>query len=290
MTPPEFPESLIFEPSTIHDITVVLLHGRGSTGKEFSKEFFDTSSSSGESLQDRFPSVRWVFPSAKCRTSTVFQEEVSEWYDVYSLSDPEARLDLQKPGLVESICYVTEILDFERQRFEKQQVRSSQRPGLILGGISMGCAVGIHVLLSVVASGNGQHIAGFFGWCGWLPFGHMFRERIESARRDGTVVTEYVATFYRKDIGIIQREMVDEYRDDETDVALPEAFSSVPVFLSHCNDDNVIEPQLGRELKEALKSLEIGVEWHEYPHGGHWIKEPEAMNDFATFLERLRKL
>ena len=286
------PAPFIVEPSDGHTLTVILLHGRGSTSSEFAEDFFDTDSSAGQSLQKRFPSVKWVFPSARPRQSTVFQEEMSEWYDVYSLSDPGERLDLQKPGLVESIHDVKEIINAEGKLLEKQQKLSGQRPSIVLGGISMGCAVAIHVLLSCLVSGKGKDIGGFFGWCGWLPFVETIRSRLEGAVSN-TEITNFVANclrhVYTDDIALSQHESVQQEADGQTNlnVAAEHDFTLVPIFLSHCTDDNVVEPSLGRQLREFLDSIGMQVEWHEYPRGGHWIKEPHAMDEFTDFLQKL---
>lgn len=294
MTSTSFPPPLIIEPSTKHGLTVILLHGRGSTGPEFSEEFFNTCSSSEESLTKRFPSVRWVFPSARIRTSTVFREDISEWYDVYSLSNPEERLDLQKPGLVESIQYVTEIVEFERRRVEMEQTEASSRSSIVLGGISMGCAVGIHVLLNQITSAIGNDIRGFFGWCGWFPFSELFREHITSAdtttTRDDSAVAERISRLYSDDLGITQQRALDgrDARQSQgTNVTPRHHLASVPVFLSHSSDDNVVDASLGRQLKDILETIGMQVEWHEYADGEHWIKEPEGMDELANLLEGL---
>ncbi|KAK0661592.1 hypothetical protein QBC41DRAFT_235826 [Cercophora samala] len=30
----------------------------------------------------------------------------------------------------------------------------------------------------------------------------------------------------------------------------------------------------------------LDVEWHEYDDGGHWINEPQGVDDFVAFLRR----
>lgn len=60
---------------------------------------------------------------------------------------------------------------------------------------------------------------------------------------------------------------------------------STPVLLSHSSDDDVVPIQNGRALREILGQSQA-VEWHEYEDGGHWINEPQGVDDIASFLRR----
>ena len=57
-----------------------------------------------------------------------------------------------------------------------------------------------------------------------------------------------------------------------------------PIFLAHSKDDNVIDIQYGKELRDFLTRLEMNAEWHQYDHGGHWLCEPEGVGEYL-FLE-----
>jgi lysophospholipase II len=48
-----------------HTHTVIFLHGREDCGTWFAQDFFDPKSSDGRTLAEIFPSIRWVFPTAK---------------------------------------------------------------------------------------------------------------------------------------------------------------------------------------------------------------------------------
>ncbi len=52
--------------------------------EQFAEELFEGKTSSGLSFQESFPSWKWVFPSSQECYSTVFQEELDEWFDIYS--------------------------------------------------------------------------------------------------------------------------------------------------------------------------------------------------------------
>lgn len=73
-----------------HTHTLILLHGRGSNAERFGLEFL-----SSANLQPRLPTVKFVFPTARKRRSTVLKRiPINQWFDNYSLDDPGQRTDL----------------------------------------------------------------------------------------------------------------------------------------------------------------------------------------------------
>jgi lysophospholipase II len=288
MTSYKFPKPFVVEPTARHELTVILIHGRGSTSEEFAEDFFSTGL---RSLRDRFSAVRWVFPTARRCLSTVYQEEIPEWYDVWSLVNPDERPDLQKPGLAKSIEYIVDIIQSERDFLKRRETHTSRRNALVLGGISMGCAVGIHALLHLAAANEDHDIDGFFGWCGWLPFASSLRERQTEALERGDKIQETLREFYADELGVAYHAPGNLIaRELKIDNSSKELLASVLIFLSHCNDDSIIDIRLGRELRDSLESLGTISEWQEYADGGHWIKDPEAVNDFASFIQQIQRL
>ena len=93
-----FPPLTIVSPqSNKHELTVIVLHGRGDIAPNFTYGFFSTLCTSAltspdplQYLPQRFQTIRWVFPGARVRYSPVFQEEISEWFDIASLVDTES--------------------------------------------------------------------------------------------------------------------------------------------------------------------------------------------------------
>ena len=71
-----YPEPLIIFPSTAHTHSATLLHGRGSNATRFGLEFLSSKTSSGKSLQELFPSVKFIFPTAKRRRSTILKRSM----------------------------------------------------------------------------------------------------------------------------------------------------------------------------------------------------------------------
>lgn len=146
------------ESTANHTHTAIFLHGRGDNGPDFAEELFaSTISGAGEvvaskaqtpgpapTLRSRFPSWRWVFPSAPDRWSTVFNEEFPAWFEAHSLSDITLRDDLQMEGIRDSVVDIMGILDDEVHRLR------GNAQNVVLGGISQGAAVGLWVLLSLL--------------------------------------------------------------------------------------------------------------------------------------------
>jgi predicted esterase len=145
-----FPQPAVFEPISKHTQTIILLHGRGSTGQEFAEDLFAVElSTKRETLRQRFPNFRWVFPTAREIWSTNFQETMPAWFDAYSLTDISARSEIQVSGIKESVKHVRTILDEEIDRLENDSHR------VIVGGISQSTAIGLWSILSETRSLGG---------------------------------------------------------------------------------------------------------------------------------------
>lgn len=241
-------------PKSRHTNTIILLHGRGSNGGEFAEEFLSGKLSSGVSLSQHFANrgTKWVFPTAHARMSTVFQEELDEWFDIYSLSDPSAAEALQVEGLRESIEYIRGIVKEEMELVPAERV--------VLGGISQGFATAIHALLA-----GEWRLGGFVGLSGWLPF-----QKHLAAFGGGGPVHEALRTFYSQRL--------------ETRAATTVETLRTPIFLAHSCDDNTVEVEHGRDAPGILRSLGMNVQWNEYEEGGHWLSEPKGYDDLAKFL------
>ena len=223
--------------------------------------------------------MKWVFPSARLRYSPVFQEEISEWFDIASLTDPEKENEGQREGLRESVEYVAGIVREEARELEERHGSSKGR--VILGGISMGEAVSVHVLLYLLSQGD-ESVGGYFGWCGWLPFRGKIMQCVEVGkgvveRRSVEDVMARLRDFCSKKLGLPSLEATSEVQDDQR-------LTSVPVFLSHCTDDGVVSIGLGRQVKTFLIDVGLKVSWEEYERADHWIRR-EAMDVFEEFLD-----
>lgn len=243
--------------------TIVLLHGRDDTGFDFADGLFSSKTSLQKSLSEHLASrnVKWIFPSAHPRMSTTFRVELDEWFDIYSLSDPCSEQDRQVKGLEESINYLHTLIEHEVSL-------GTPASNIFLGGISQGFATAIHVLLS------GQYqLAGFLGFCGWIPFSNYLKQINKSTVEE---TAEAIKSFYGKQLNI-------------TATTKPEVFRTL-VFISHCHDDSTVESALGEEAVSDLERLGFNVEAKFYDKGGHWINEPEGHDDILRFVQsRMRE-
>lgn len=153
-----FPAPHVILPSSPHTHTIIILHGRGSNGPDFAQELFESRTSMGLSLQEHMPGWKWVFPTSQTRFSTVFQQEMDEWFDIYSLTDPSLRQELQAEGLQQSVAFVRRLVEQEISLVDGDAGK------IVLGGISQGCATAIRAMLP------SPKLGAFVGFCSWMPF------------------------------------------------------------------------------------------------------------------------
>lgn len=275
------PRHVYFPSSSLHDSTVILLHGRGSNGPEFASELAESLTSSEKTLFEHFPSCRWVFPSARSRWSEEFEEDLSEWFDVPSLEDPDREPERQLAGLKESVEYVLRIVDEEIIRLNGDSTR------VILGGVSQGMAVGLVAMLCAE-----RNLGGFVGAMGWIPL----RDKVVALLDRGE--KEQALEFYRWTLGLSAAQ------SQETTTPAPENTASTqtppegtakgssletPVFLSHGEDDQWVDVSLGRAAHDLLVTLGSQVSWKTYTEAegdGHWLKEPEQVDDIVAFIAK----
>lgn len=59
---------------------------------------------------------------------------------------------------------------------------------------------------------------------------------------------------------------------------------STPVFLSHSEDDDVVPKFNGDVLYRGLCELGMRVTRKIYGDGGHWIHEPQGVDDIVAFI------
>ncbi|WYZ33777.1 hypothetical protein EsH8_I_000053 [Colletotrichum jinshuiense] len=251
-----------------HTHTIILLHGRDSNCDEFAGEFFESEISEhlagdialegtaphARTFQGLFPTFKWVFPSALSVLSERFGLEMSQWFDMWSVENPSERPELQSIGLCRSIEFVSDLLSNESHFV--------RRGNIYLGGISQGFVTAVAAFLA-----DNQGLAGLIGFSSWaypelapygtqsLSKGRLLGSEFWAGRGSGPGPTEGTRT--------------------------------TPVFLGHAADDEIVPVQNGRILRDALHNVaESNVEWHEYQSGGHWITEPEGVDDLVRFLRR----
>ncbi|KAJ5570082.1 Phospholipase/carboxylesterase/thioesterase [Penicillium hispanicum] len=167
-----YPTPLIIQPlSQEHTHTIIALHGRGSNAERFGYELLASAN-----LQARLPTVKFVFPTASKRRSTILKKiPIHQWYDNYSLDDPGQRTHLQVDGLCETAEFLRGLITEEARILGEGNHRK-----VILCGLSQGCAAGIFTLLGGWPDGNEAGILGaFVGMSGWLPFEQQLQEILQ---------------------------------------------------------------------------------------------------------------
>ena len=232
-----------------HTHTIILLHGRGSSGAEFATEFFESEASASpgtpqarKDLLHLFPTVRWVFPSAPERISERFSELMPQWFDMWATERPQERPELQTEALRQSVGFILDVI-----REEEKEVA---RKNIILGGISQGFATAVGTFFT-----DGRGFGGLLGVCTWMPPQYEGDEAIPQGPRPG----------------------------DGDSVSM----MATPVFLAHAADDSVVPIEHGEHLRDFLRQRGLAMEWHQYGDGGHWFNEPQGVDDIAAFLDKL---
>ena len=291
------PTPFVIQPTETHLHTIILFHGRDSSGPEFVSDLFDNDSDESsqvthqyetranvppdpDNVRRRLPNWKWVFPSAPPSHFTTFKQDLTEWFDVYSLDDPAARPELQVPGLKASITYALELIRDEASKL------STSKGCLVLGGISQGAVMATHALLFEYSKPTPAKVGAFVGFSTWLPFSdkiQSFTDFSYMSKAGATIdkninIRAKLSSLYIVGLGLGERPS--DERDDESMRSLKE----VPALLEHCQDDDVVDIALGRAMSDTLKDIGLDVLWKEHERGYHWIKEPEGLNDLVGFL------
>lgn len=238
-----------------HTHTIIFLHGRESTAKDFASEIFESQASDGKTLPEALPHFKWVFPNSGELPVSRFDDMASQWFNIWDLKDPEEHNETQKDGIEHNVFRIIRIISQETKHVDSSRI--------YLAGISQGCAIGIHTLLR-----NPYGLAGFIGLSSWLPF----REQIEQICKtipDPTTRLESIQA-------VVYPERTMAYTN----------CLKAHVFLAHCKDDDVVHHAQGVALRDTLVKLGMLVEWHSYEDGGHWLNEPQGVDDMLAFLGR----
>ena len=249
-----------------HTHTITFLHGRDSTNEEFANELFESEASPGyvnarneRTLPALLPSVRWVFPAAPLLRSERFDTVMSQWFDMWSADRPQERVELQIDGLKRSVAFLLEVLAVEEAILPRQNI--------FLAGISQGFALALAAFFA-----DGQGFAGLLGLCSWMPFADVRGD-------DGVSIGEDI------ELRKVQADFASRLSMDPANS--PGALKSTPILLGHASDDEVVPVENGKRMRYVLRDrLQLDVEFHEYPEGGHWVNEPLGVDDMVDFFTR----
>ncbi|KXJ91860.1 Alpha/Beta hydrolase protein [Microdochium bolleyi] len=279
MPPTAFGESFVIESSAHHSQTIISLHGRGSTGEEFADEFFDTGNGDHAAIavaaNALLPSCRWVFPSSRSLWSETFQEYMPAWFNALSLTDPSVGRDLQAPGIRDAVDFTHSILENEITRLNGDSSK------VFLGGISQGGAIAMWTLFTLGTSA--PKLGGFIMVNTWLPFAED-AQHVLCGTEDATSTQE---RHQHAGIDTFASDMLAATRI--LDAQSRDVLLSTPVFSGHGTDDAYVDFELGRQARDVFRKIRFNVECYDYSGAeqeGHWLKEPEEVDDMIAFVQR----
>ncbi|KAI9725280.1 MAG: hypothetical protein M1828_003294 [Chrysothrix sp. TS-e1954] len=293
-----YPNPIVHQSPEKHLHSLVLLHGRGSNGTRFGEALLATSLPNGKTLQKALPNTKIVLPTASKRRSTVLKRTpINQWFDNYSLEEPNIKQHLQVEGLRETIRFVHGQLE--------EEIKVVGAHNVALGGLSQGSAAALFALLMWPH----RRLAGFVGMSGWLPFEDVLREDEGDDVDDGASsdffeeVSDQASDEHspKQDLKAAERMRPKQLRSLETELdlgsdSIAEGTDQLggldtPVFLGHGADDPKVSPDLGAKAVKRLRTLGCDVEWHLYNDLAHWYNG-EELQDLVTFLiahaEKLR--
>jgi predicted esterase len=254
----------IIAPTIKHTYTFILLYGRDSNATEFATDFFESQASNGLTFPEIFPNYKWVLPTSALRTSARFETKMSQWFDMWSVEEPEERKETQVQGLKESIAFIMDVI--------QEEVRFVPMKRIILGGISQGCATAIYALMATRVQ-----IGGFIGLCSWLPFQQEINDIATGSVKSKESAIDQLQVLFGNPT----------HESDSERVNLMSRLKSAletPIFLSHSKDDEVVPVENGEKLYQGLRALGAGVSWRKYEDGCHWVNEPQGVDDIVAFL------
>ncbi|KAI9759826.1 MAG: hypothetical protein M1835_000292 [Candelina submexicana] len=284
---PSYPEPFIINPTSTHTHTIILLHGRGGKGQSFGTKLILSKISSGGTLQKRFPGFKWIFPTARKRRARALNNAtIHQWFDMPTLRGAEIEnkawqtkeRDLGIDGLSQGVAYLHELM--------RQELASVPEKNLFLGGLSQGCAIGLHCLLTF-----DRAIGGFVGMSGWFPL----RSQVDDMLNDGDIDQaisfcndEHTEVMGPKESPATAAIAVLKANLDLTPSCPAHAEPTplgTPVFLGHGDADKKVECKLGEQAADLLRRLGMSVMWKVYKDFGHWYKVPDETDDIITFLQ-----
>ncbi|KAF7538902.1 hypothetical protein G7Z17_g12532 [Cylindrodendrum hubeiense] len=241
-----------------HTHTVIFLHGRGDTARNFAASLNYSQDAQGRSLFQAFPSLRWVFPEPAAAKPG---ERSCQWFDIWNVTDFADREELQAPGLRASVTRILKVIEREAVALGGRWDR------IVLAGISQGAATSVHTLLNLSVpsypldpkgDAHPRHLAAFLSFSARMPFpGRSLANTRAVLQLDGEPV------------------------------AHEDVLHKTPMLLEHCVDDPLVLVTNGRILRDTLTGFGADVTWREYPDGGHWFNSPTGMEEAAAFLEKV---
>ena len=287
------PGPLVYPPLGKHTHTFIILHGRGGNAQAFGPEFMHAEHSSGITLQQLLPNMKFIFPTAKRRRMAAQNRcTITQWFDIISLEDPMKREDVQVEGLRESCACVHQMIENEMRHVPCENI--------VLGGLSQGCATALYALLTFeppqsISSTSTCPIGAIMGMSGWMPFRNHVDEILcetkgSSDEDDPFDRVDDLESLSANAKAIQALNVLRENIDLCSLSTLQPLALQTPVFLGHGTADDKVNVQLGEEAAATLRELGMDVTWKPYKDFYHWYKEPDEIDDIVLFLQQKLRL
>ncbi|KAG5980624.1 hypothetical protein E4U55_003829 [Claviceps digitariae] len=284
-----FPPPLIIPPlHQPHRYTIIFLHGRGSNAAKFHGPLLETVLHDKQTFRDAFPAARFVFPTAPMsRASKYARMLIYQWFDGSGDWEPAAA----RGGMRPTMEYIARLIRHEIQ------VLGGNAGGLVLAGLSQGCAT---ALMSVLLWG-GEPLGAVVGLCGYVPicshlvgvFDGAFEQQAHDDDDDDDDEDDVFERVEDPSPRSPTQRVVDALRDETElprDVAEPLCCSagfvaSTPVFLGHGSLDPQVPVSQALLAEALLRRMGMAVELRVYEGLGHWYGR-EMLCDVVSFLRR----
>lgn len=241
--------------------------------------------------------MKFIFPTAKPRRAKWYNRAmINQWFDNVPIDEQDSHNmskeeeEWQLEGLRQSRELLKGIVD--------EEVKHVGAENVFIGGLSQGCAMGLHFLLSYegssVDSEAGKSLGGFVGISGWLPFAkdveRILHPEDSTQGKDEDEGDDDPFATSDSSIPSTAVQVCNSIRDNMdlsliTDSPQPLCLAT-PVFLGHGMMDDKVKVAKGRQAAEILRTLGVhSVTWKEYDER-HWYKVPEELDDIVEFVER----
>jgi predicted esterase len=235
-----------------------------------------------KTFQNHFPNTKFVFPTAPLRRAVVFKRSLThQWFDNWSLTEPELKQHLQTQGLRETSVFLHDLL--------RQEIEEVGSGNVVLMGLSQGCAASIVAALLWRREAFGAVV----GMCGYIPFRKEMHDLIQEVENEdeGNAEDDVFArdieepklgTKFERTVDWLYEEL--QISEDNIKFAEPYPIQSIPVFMGHGVDDDKVPSAIGRLSANFLGDLGVSVTWKEYKDLGHWYSE-DMLQDIIQFLQ-----
>jgi predicted esterase len=236
---------------------------------------FPSTTSPPTTLQHLLPTTRLVFPTGKERTTTVFGGRVTNaWFDIHAFHDRTIGETVAAQGINQSLSFLYSLIVSEIIVLDSRP--ESGAGGLVIGGFSQGCALGVCLLLSGILDREEVRgrVRGFVGMSGWMPF----RAQIQEGLQGSDVLDQ------ERRRGRACRVLHDIMGTDPGDL---NATVDVPMYFTHGKMDEKVRMLWSEQMTGVLGALGAeNMERIEMEGVGHWYGI-EGMIGLVAFLGKI---